>query len=80
MPYLNFGYSQDTVNHPDHYATEKFECIDAMQEIFGEDAVANFCICNAFKYLFRHQKKNGVEDVEKAAWYLNKYICLKKHC
>ena len=79
MSYLNLEYTQDNVNHPEHYATDRFECIDVMQEIFGEDAIANFCICNAFKYLWRHQKKNDVNDIDKAAWYLNKYICLKKH-
>ncbi|WP_370785431.1 DUF3310 domain-containing protein [Ruminococcus callidus] len=42
------------------------------------EAVKNFCICNAFKYLWRHGKKNGVEDVKKAAWYLNKFIELEE--
>ena len=67
----------DNVNHPNHY-TGKYECIDAMRETQGVDAVKNFCICNAFKYLWRHGKKNGVEDVKKAAWYLNKFIELEK--
>ena len=34
----------------------------------------SFCICNAFKYLYRHENKNGVEDVRKAKWYLDKYL------
>ena len=44
----------DNVNHPTHYETGKFECIEVMQEVFGTEAVQNFCVCNAFKYLYRH--------------------------
>ena len=64
----------DMVNHPAHYETGKFECIDVMQETQGKEAVLNFCICNAFKYLYRFRKKNGVEDIKKAQWYINKFI------
>lgn len=66
----------DNVEHPNHY-TGKYECIDVMIETQGIEATKNFCICNAFKYLWRHGKKNGVEDVKKAAWYLNKFIELE---
>lgn len=59
----------DYVNHPCHYDTGKFECIEA---------VKSFRICNAFKYLYRHTKKNGLEDIKKAQWYLNKYIELSE--
>lgn len=65
---------QDMVNHPGHYESGKFECIDVMLETQGPDAVAGFCICNAFKYLYRHNRKNGIEDVKKAQWYINKYL------
>lgn len=64
----------DNVNHPSHYETGKYECIDVMIETQGIEAVKNFCICNAFKYLYRHENKNGVEDVRKAKWYLDKYL------
>lgn len=64
----------DNVNHPSHYETGKYECIDVMIETQGIEAVKNFCICNAFKYLYRHENKNGVEDVRKAKWYLGKYL------
>lgn len=64
----------DVVNHPSHYETGKFECIDVMLETQGKEAVMDFCMCNAFKYLYRHRRKNGVEDIKKAKWYINKYI------
>lgn len=68
----------DVVNHPAHYETGKFECIDVMLETQGKEAVLNFCICNAFKYLYRHRRKNGLEDVKKARWYINKFIELSE--
>ena len=68
----------DNVNHPAHYNTGKYESIDVMIETQGIDAVKNFCICNAFKYIYRHKFKNGVEDIKKAIWYLNKYVELEE--
>ena len=56
----------DNVNHPSHYETGKFECIDVMTETQGRDAVYEFCVCNAFKYLYRHRRKNNAEDIKKA--------------
>ena len=64
----------DNVNHPSHYETGKFECIDAMIETQGIEATKNFCVCNAFKYIYRHNMKNGEEDLRKAKWYLDKYM------
>ena len=66
----------DIVNHPGHYETGKFECIEVMQEDLGVDAVKDFCICNAFKYLYRYKRKNGLEDIKKAKWYIDKYLDL----
>lgn len=67
----------DNVNHPKHYETGKFECIDVMVETQGVDAVKSFCLCNAFKYIYRTRRKNGLEDVKKAIWYLEKYVELE---
>lgn len=65
--------NDDKVNHPSHYNQGGIECIDAMVSAFGKEAVGNFCICNAFKYVWRTKQKNGIEDVDKAVWYLTKY-------
>ena len=67
----------DNVNHPSHYETGKFECIEVMIETQGVQAVRDFCICNAFKYLYRHRNKNRREDIEKAVWYLKKWLNLE---
>jgi len=69
---------EDVVNHPSHYETGKFECIEVMEEVMGVEAVKNFCICNAFKYLYRCNRKNGLEDIKKAKWYLDRYIKLSE--
>ena len=67
----------DNVNHPAHYETGKFECIDVMVETQGVEATQNFCVCNALKYVYRHKRKNGMEDLQKAIWYLNKAVELE---
>ena len=63
----------DNVNHPNHYQG-KNECIDVMVAMFGKEAVKHFCMCNAYKYRFRADKKNGTEDIKKAEWYESKLI------
>lgn len=67
----------DMVNSPRHYNQGKFECIDVMVETFGKEATQDFCLLNAFKYVWRTGEKNGVEDVKKARWYLDKYLELE---
>ena len=75
---LVYGDKKEEINHPDRYKSGKFECIDIMLDVFGADAVKHFCILNAFKYIWRAEKKNGVEDIKKAVWYLNKCIELEE--
>ena len=62
----------DNIN-PDHYKNQtSLECIEAMEIIFGKDAVMNFCMCNAWKYIWRWKNKCGIEDLKKAMWYIDK--------
>lgn len=58
----------------------KNECIDVMVAMFGKEAVKHFCMCNAYKYRFRADRKNGAEDIEKAEWYESKLIELVGAC
>ena len=71
----------EVVNHPEHYNTGDYECIDVMEECFGTEAVKDFCVCNAFKYLWRCKEKHEtpIEDIKKAVWYLNKYLELSSY-
>lgn len=68
----------DNVKKPYHYNSGDIECIDAMIAAFGIEEVKSFCKINAFKYIWRATNKNGLEDMKKAVWYLNKYIELNK--
>ena len=62
----------DMVAHPKHYeGSTSLECIDTMKLVFGDVAVCYFCLCNAFKYLWRYKHKNGEEDIKKARWYVD---------
>jgi hypothetical protein len=69
--------TDNPVTHPSHYNQGNIECIDAMVAAFGNEATAIFCHINAFKYLWRTEHKNGLQDIDKAIWYLNKYKELK---
>ena len=66
---------KDNVNHPSHYTQGAIECIDAIKEatkgLLGIEAV---CTANIIKYVWRWKFKNGVEDLHKARWYLDRLI------
>ena len=64
----------NNVEHPKHYTNGGIECIDAMISAFGKEAVMIYCRVNAFKYIWRSDLKGRVEDIQKAAWYLRKYL------
>lgn len=62
----------DNVDNPKHYTGScSLECIEVMEVVCGTEQVGWFCLCNTFKYLWRYKNKNGVEDVDKARWYLD---------
>lgn len=65
--------SFDPVNHPPHYTQHPsgVECIVVTEHM-------NFCIGNAVKYLWRADLKNGLEDLEKAEWYIRREIDRRK--
>ncbi len=64
----------DPVN-PDHYKSGGIECIDVIAAVTtGLDAFEGYCTGNAVKYLYRWKRKNGLEDLEKARWYINRLI------
>lgn len=73
-----FPIMYDVVDNPKHYCSGAHECIDVMEELFGTQAVVDFCKCNIFKYRFRAAEKNGDEDIAKAEWYEDKLIELNK--
>ena len=64
---------QDMINNPKHYNTSEIECIDAIEAMLGDEFPA-YLQGNITKYLWRFKNKNGLEDLKKAQWYLNKLI------
>ena len=65
--------SEDKIN-PGYYIGTKIQVSDFIQE-FKLDYFQG----NIIKYVVRHKQKNGLEDLEKAKWYLEKLIeCTKK--
>lgn len=64
----------DTKVHPEHYTYGKYECIEILRDVLGEEGFKEFCRGNVFKYLWRYNHKNGKEDLLKAKYYLEKLI------
>ena len=62
----------DTVHAPKHYQGD--ECILAMEKMLGHDEFRGFLRGNIFKYIWRYKDKNGIEDLRKANWYLDRLI------
>jgi hypothetical protein len=66
---------KDMVNSPAHYTQGDIECIDAIAQVVKDlDGMEAMCTGNAIKYLWRWKHKNGVEDLKKAQWYLQRMI------
>lgn len=66
----------DPVHHPRHYQSKSgLETIQVI-EAFTEDCVGMEAVYtgNILKYVCRWKKKNGLEDLKKAQWYLNHLI------
>ena len=68
---------EDLVNHPKHYNMYRVEVIDiiedATKELKGMEAVN---LGHIIRYVLRYQFKNGVQDLKKARFYLDKQIKL----
>ena len=64
---------QDMVNSPEHYNKAGIETIDALEAMLTK-GFDYYLQGNIVKYLWRYRYKNGVEDLKKAQWYLNKLI------
>ena len=66
----------DLVNHPDHYQSETgLETIDVIEAFtFDLKGIEAVCTANVIKYICRWKKKDGLRDLKKAQWYLNRLI------
>lgn len=69
----------DNVNHPIHYGG-KVECIDAIEAAVADlQGIEAVCTANAIKYVWRWKRKNGIEDLRKAHWYIERLIEVLEH-
>lgn len=66
----------DMVSHPPHYISETgLEAIDVIEAFtFDLKGIEAICTGNVLKYICRWKNKNGVQDLMKAEWYLNRLI------
>ena len=64
----------DVVNHPSHYTQGVIETIDYMESCLTPEEFCGGCKMNVLKYVSREKFKNGVEDLKKAQWYLDRLI------
>ena len=64
----------DAIN-PTHYTRGGVECIDAIESAtVDKRGIEAACTANIIKYLWRYEAKNGIEDVKKARWYLERLL------
>ena len=62
----------DLVKHPPHYKQGEIECIDAIRSALTPEEFRGYCKGNALKYIWREKYKGGDQDINKAAWYVDK--------
>lgn len=66
----------DIVNHPEHYQSNfGIEVIDVIEAFTANlNGIEATDTGNVIKYICRWKKKNGIEDLKKAEWYLKHLI------
>jgi hypothetical protein len=75
MERLHNNKPNDIINKPNHYTYGDIETIDFVEQVTSAYPTnIAFSIGNAIKYIARAPFKNGVEDLKKAVWYLNRAI------
>ncbi len=71
--------SNDNVHHPAHYTAGAVECIDAIEAATtGLTGAEAYNTGQIIKYAWRWKRKNGLEDLQKARWYLDRLIAAQQ--
>lgn len=60
---------------PSHYTNLKISPLEYIEANQGE---FDWSIANVIKYISRYKRKNGIEDLKKARWYLDHQIELEE--
>lgn len=66
--------NHDTVNNPSHYKRGEIDCIEALKASMSKEQFLGHLKATAIAYLWRYDLKNGLEDVKKAKWYIDRMI------
>jgi|TARA_R100000951_G_scaffold23057_1_gene19152 hypothetical protein len=71
----------DEVNHPQHYTSGKIEALEIIEDVTRDlEGLEAFAMGSALKYLVRfNKKKDPIQDLEKAVFYINRIINLRLH-
>jgi hypothetical protein len=80
---MGFKDWNDQVNSPAHYTKGRVEAIEVIEDVVAgaPDAVTGYSVGQTLKYLLRAwHKGNAVQDLQKAAWYLNRAIQRLNRC
>lgn len=70
--------SEDLINQPSHYHHNGIDVIGFSELQFKKEELKGFYRINVLKYVTRYDRKNNVEDLKKATFYLNKLIALEE--
>lgn len=65
---------KDLVNSPSHYTQQNMEVIDIIENSMTRTQFCGYMRGNIIKYMLRYEHKNGVEDLKKARWYLDRLV------
>ena len=66
----------DNVNNPSHYGQGRIEAIEYIEDFLTQEEYIGYLRGNIAKYLHRFRYKNGLEDLKKANWYLDRLMFL----
>jgi len=64
----------DLINEPAHYHKNGIDVIKYSELQFSEDELKGFYRINVIKYVTRFDRKNGLDDLLKAEYYIKKLI------
>lgn len=71
----------NAVDHPQHYKLGLFEAIDVIESVIEtiEDSRSVWLTASVLKYVIRWARKDGLQDLRKARWYLDRLISRLEH-
>jgi hypothetical protein len=68
------GLGMDSKINPDHYKIGGIETVAYIEAKLTKEQFKGYLVGNVIEYISRFEHKNGLEDLKKAGWYLNRLI------